>query len=133
MTSSQSPVELLRSLSPGTRVTVRWALPAGDASGKRYTDSIGTVVGPGPSSSLLPDDDAYHDPGQDGSRPAQNSALPEGKGVDATGGADAAEGSDAAAGVLILETRRGRVEIPWEAVRLAKAVPPPPPRRAPQA
>ncbi|NHU85510.1 hypothetical protein GWK18_07905 [Kocuria sp. JC486] len=97
MNTSVPAVALLRSLPVGTRVTVRWALPDGNTSGKKFTDSIGTIVGPVSSPSLLSDNDGGHDPGQ--------------------------------GDPLVLDTRQGEVRIPWEAVRLAKRVPPPPPRR----
>lgn len=96
VTTSHSPVKRLRSLPPGTRVTVRWALPAGDASGKKFTDSIGTIAS---SPTLDPDDD---------------DARP-----------DSGPGD-----LLVLDTRHGRVEIPWDAIHLAKPVPPP--RRTPR-
>lgn len=97
MNTSRSAVALLRRLPVGARVTVRWALPAGDTSGKRFTDSIGTIAS---SPTLDPDDAARHDSGQ--------------------------------GDPLVLDTRHGRVEIPWDAIHLAKPVPPPPPRRAPR-
>lgn len=103
---------------------MRWALPSGDASGKRFTDSIGTILGPDPT--LDPDDDARHDSRQPSAHAVEGTAHSGDMNTDGTAVADAGD-------VLVLETRRGRVEIPWSAIHLAKPVPPPPPRRAPRA
>ncbi len=42
--ASSPALELLIGLGPGTRVSVRYALPAGDASGKPLTDALGELV-----------------------------------------------------------------------------------------
>lgn len=74
----------LRELPPGTRLTVRYALPTADSpSGPRLTDAIGEL------------------------QPA------------------AAQDPEA----VVLQTRKGPVRIALADVRLARPVPPPPPRR----
>ncbi|MFI7585233.1 hypothetical protein ACH9DO_15795 [Kocuria sp. M1N1S27] len=43
--ASSSALGLLAGLPAGTRVSVRYALPAGDASGLPLTDALGELVG----------------------------------------------------------------------------------------
>ncbi|WP_277549980.1 hypothetical protein [Kocuria oceani] len=45
---SSAAVELLAGLPSGTRVSVRYALPADDASGLPLTDALGELVDPDP-------------------------------------------------------------------------------------
>ncbi|KAA9395525.1 hypothetical protein FCK90_00380 [Kocuria coralli] len=115
MTVPRSPVDLLRSLPVGTRVTVRWALPDDDASGKRFTDSIGTIL----DSSFAPSVNPGAGDGKESGPSGAGTGLP-------------SPAERLPVETLVLQTRAGEVSIPWTVIRLAKPVPPPPPRRAPR-